>query len=274
MHMNHYLEKLQTIPVQEGVADSDPYTPAGGAKCPLRAIVGSLTWMAQVRADYCYELSSLASKTAHPTWGAIREANALVEKLKARGQVELRIPKLDTEAISLVTWCDASFQNREDLRTQQGVFASLVNLRGDEATGFPWYWKSRVQIRKAVSIPGAECLALRTAAEITKFLCGFLVETGLKTNEYAATVLGDAKDVQQNVRTFKLPREANLVGDFSGLRSDYREGVLKFRHVRATGNLADFLTKKDAPLELYWRFLKSNKVSLSGVERVDFSRDG
>ena len=134
------------------------------------------------------------------------------------------------------------------------------------AIGFPIYWRSQLQNRKATSTPGAETIALRAGSAATKYVAGFLIEVGAYKNSSTPTLHSDAKDVVSNTHTMRTPVESNLQGDFSGLRQDQRDGILKFKHVSASYNYADLHTKKGASSDFYLKAIKEGRVTFQPKE--------
>ena len=78
---------------------------------------------------------------------------------------------------------------------------------------------------------------------------------------------------RSSASTLRTPTEKNLVGDYSGLRSDASAGVLEIAHIAARESLADFLTKAGASLALYWALLRQNHLDLATVSGARFETE-
>ena len=265
---SHYLEKLEPMTVDGPAEQHLPAPPAGG-KCPFRARIGCLLWMLQSRSDFAFELSELSSRVSSPTWGDVARLNELIESIRKRDVPLLTIPVLNWSKCQLFVFCDSSFQNRQDKRTQMGVVAYLGNLDGRKAKAFPIFWKSGTQQRKSHSTPGSELLALRAGCDTAKYLGGFLVELGCCTNAKCCPwVLSDSRDVVSLCATRREPKEANLIGDYHQAREDAAAGHLKICHVSNVFQYADHLTKRDGDINIWLESVRSSTIDLSTAAPV------
>lgn len=261
--MNHYINALKPLDVPNG-GDEEPYTTKISGKCPFRGAIGSLQWSTNARIDFGFDLSVLASSTAAPTIKDVKAVNKLIDKLHKRGNVELVIKALPLEDVEIITFTDASLNNRENGGTQQGTITTIAqtsrkNLENgfteETIVGFPIFWKSSMLRRKCHSTPGAELLALKFGTTIGKWVLGYFLELGI--GKHVIQLRTDARDVSAASATWKIPKERNLVADYAMIRQDTKRGAICVKHINKQGMLADVLTKENGEVNMLLDFLRT-----------------
>ncbi len=236
---SHYAAKLVEEEVPAELPEDASFDEMRGGKSVYRGVVGSLQWLQNSRPDLSFGTSVVASGLASPTVGDARRANGVIRNAVRGADSSIRISKL-TGDCRIATFVDASFQNRSDRSSQQGL---LVTVCDDKASKHSLVaFKSGKQRRKATSTCGAELLAVRTAVAYSMYARGFLVELGLASNASVVEVLSDSKDVCRMIRGRKRPVELNLQGDFQLLRTMKNVTV---RHTGGKTNPSDCLTKEN-----------------------------
>jgi len=267
LDQGHYAEKIEEHTIAQDVQDqldqgkSVPFKEKlANGKCGYQSTVGTLRWVTGTRADILFELSVAASEANTPTYNGVRMLNSCIKKVKKRNMITTfeKLPRYDVHAI-----CDASFGNRGDKQTQQGIIVTVGHRRAgqhpkhaametnnpkaveqtEHLRAIPILWKSGKQARRAQSTAGAELIALRSALALAKYTKGMLVELGLSKNSDKIYLISDANDVVATVQTVKKPREPNLQADYAQLRWEVKAGWVVVEHVHGPCNAADVLTK-------------------------------
>ena len=133
-------------------------------KSQLRALLGSLSWLAQQTAPHISaDVSLLLSEVSTSTVDTIVRVNQLVENVKQRKQHRLLIHGFaPDEELALYAWVDAANGNRPDGNSTQGIFVGLgpkSMLHGTVGNVSPIAWHSSKADRVCRSPGAAEALA-------------------------------------------------------------------------------------------------------------------
>ena len=140
----------------------------------LRGILGTLAWKAsQTGPQYQADVSLLLSEVKMATIDTLQRANKLVREVRRDAKQSLRFPAwgLQLKDLAVITWCDASQQNRPDKSSTLGLLTAVAPramLEGEECEIAIVNWKSSKTPRQCLGSNGAETQAI-TEGEDTTF---------------------------------------------------------------------------------------------------------
>ena len=94
----------------------------------LRGILGTLAWKAsQTGPQYQADVSLMLSEVKNATIDTLQRANKLVREVRRDSHQSLLFPawNLDFQDLAVLTWCDASQQNRPDKSSTLGLLTAI-----------------------------------------------------------------------------------------------------------------------------------------------------
>ena len=122
-----FIEALREIPINTGRRKDRRAPTTEREKSQLRALLGSLSWLAQQTSPHISApVSLLLSEVTQCTVETIVKTNVLTSQVKKRKDHSMLIHKFDPhEALSMYVWVDAASSNRPDGGSTQGIFVGI-----------------------------------------------------------------------------------------------------------------------------------------------------
>ena len=94
----------------------------------LRAVNGALSWIsAQSRPDLAVQTSISQQCFPNPTVGDLLQANQAVRRARQQSDLEIHVPFIPLEELSLCFWSDAAFANSTEMKTQGGWLVAFTS---------------------------------------------------------------------------------------------------------------------------------------------------
>ena len=116
-------------------------------KSQLRGLLGALSWhVGQVGYKFSAHVSLGLSEIPQSTVMHLEQANKLLQDVRRDARVPLRIFAFSpSEQLCLVSWTDASSQNRHDGSSTEGIMIGMAPqtiLNGEVVSVSPMFWRS------------------------------------------------------------------------------------------------------------------------------------
>ena len=107
---------------------------------------GALGWVSsQSRPDLAVQTSISQQAFPNPTIQHLLAANQAVRRARQQSDLEIRVPFIDPEELTVCFWSDAAFANSSEHKTQAGWvmgFTSKSMSKGDDVPVHCIGWKS------------------------------------------------------------------------------------------------------------------------------------
>ena len=161
----------------------------------LRAVNGALGWIAsQTRPDLSVQTSLSQQAFPSPTVQHLLAANQAVRRCRQQQDLEIRVPYIPPEELTLCFWSDAAFANSEDHKTQAGWMLAFTSKQLSNGQDVPIHcvgWKSYKLSRVVSSTLSGEAQAYATASGMAEWCLLLLAECldGQFSLEQSAEVL-------------------------------------------------------------------------------------
>ena len=240
---NEYAAALKSIPISQLRAGNKCMELTGKEKEEYRALIGQLSWLStQTRPDIAFETCELHVSLKSATINDLTRLNKLVNRVKS-SPLDIGFPKLGSlEACHIEAYCDASYANVQNGKSQGGFIIFVMNQQGMRC---PVYWQSRAIRRVVKSTLAAETLALVECAETAAYISLILQElTAIKLKIVCKVdnkSLVDAIYSSKNVEDRRLRVDIAVIKDMVE-RHELQEVIW----VSTKLQLADSLTKRGA----------------------------
>ena len=159
-----FVEGLQEIPLNATRRKQRNWATSDKEKGQLRALLGSLSWLAQQTAPHLSaSVGLLLSEITRSTVDTVVRCNLLLRNVKQRKKHQMLIHAISMdEPVMLYAWVDAASGNRSDGGSTQGIFIGLgpqTMLSGAVGRITPVAWHSSRVDRVCRSPGAAEALA-------------------------------------------------------------------------------------------------------------------
>ena len=146
----------------------------------LRAVNGALGWISsQSRPDLAVQTSMSQQSFPNPTVQHLLTANQAVRRCRQQSDLELRVPYIPAEQLTICFWSDAAFANNDDHKTQGGWLMGLTanDIRfGKDVPLHCMAWKSYKLPRVVASTLSGEAQAFATASGMAEWCLLLLAE--------------------------------------------------------------------------------------------------
>ncbi|CAE7378923.1 RE1, partial [Symbiodinium pilosum] len=174
LDQRHYVEAIPAIPISRERRRQKHEVTSNQEKSQLRALLGALSWhVGQVGFKYSAHVGLSLSEVTHSTVESLEQANKLLQAVRIDSKVPLRIHAFsDTTKLSMVSWVDASSQNRPDGSSTAGIVIGLTPSEiqeGAVTSVSPMFWRSG-KIERVCRSPGAAEARAAIDAEDNLFL--------------------------------------------------------------------------------------------------------
>ena len=290
-----FVEGLREIPLNATRRRQRKESTNEREKSQLRALLGSLSWLAQQSAPHLSaEIGLLLSEVSTSQVDTIIRANQLTASVKQRKHHKMLIHAFrEGERLALYSWVDAANGNRPDGGSTQGIFVGLGPenmLAGAVGAVSPMAWHSSRLDRVCRSPGAAEALAAVNGEDALFFAryqwCE--LEYGIKDvrdcREVASGIRGCIVTDSRNVYD-KLSTEVMMVKgaerrtdlELLSLKESQATTGLIIRWVHSEAQLANSLTKSggDREIELYyqmqhqWRIVEDAQMRSARKRKQD-----
>ncbi|CAE7773878.1 RE2 [Symbiodinium pilosum] len=174
LDQRHYVEAIPAISISRERRRQKHEATSDQEKSQLRALLGALSWhVGQVGFKYSAHVGLSLSEVTHSTVESLEQANKLLQAVRIDSKVPLRIHAFpDTTKLSMVSWVDASSQNRPDGSSTAGIVIGLTPSEiqeGAVTSVSPMFWRSG-KIERVCRSPGAAEARAAIDAEDNLFL--------------------------------------------------------------------------------------------------------
>ena len=134
-------------------------------------------------------------------------------------------------------------------------------------------WNSTTQKRAVHSSMASETVAVWSAAKITDYLKGFLIELGLAKKETPSLLYTDAACVVRHAATVKRAVDKTLIGSMGAIRERHESTVdpIRLSHLPGNENPADILTKAKVNRNVLIEILVKAKIKDYTKTKVIYS---
>ena len=264
---NKFIDNVEQINVaQYNIKDKTLFNSGGTIYRKFRRRLGKLIWVIDVRPEFKYDLSILASQVQHLNLGIIHYINDLIATLKEK-RVSLFLPVLPPGDPFIQGILDASLAGRPDA-SSQGARSIGLMVEGSTTYAPIDSMTSRRVRRKGTSSFCVELLTKVDTADMVFLLCvqyeefrfgvrpsmarrimleieGF--QHDVSRTKTKAKVDTDALDAVERVYSLKNSIDVSKRRrmDISDLQDLLAHGdISEFRHIRGTSNPLDPGTKK------------------------------
>ena len=290
-----FVEGLREIPLNASRKRERKAGTSEKEKSQLRALLGSVSWLAQQTAPHwSAEVSLLLSEVSTSSVETVIKANQLVHNVKQRKQHQMLIHGFSAEEeLAMFAWVDAANANRPDGGSTQGIFVGLgpkSMLKGAVGCVSPIAWHSSKLDRVCRSPGAAEALAAvngEDALYYARFQWSELQHgvTDIRDSRQvvSATVgclVTDSRNVYDKLKNEVIvvkgaERRTDL--ELLGLKESQDSTGLLIRWVHSEAQLSNSLTKASGgrELELYyqmrhrWRIVEDEQMRSARKRRQD-----
>ena len=240
---NDYAASLQEIPISQFRACNKSKELTEKEKEEYRALIGQLNWLSiQTRPDIAFETCELHVLLKNGTISEVVRLNKLIDRVK-RSNLSINFPKMGSiDACHLEAYCDASYANVQNGKSQGGFIIFVVNPEGEKC---PIFWQSRAIRRVVKSTLAAETLALVECAETSAYIAMILQELTSVKLEIVCKV--DNKSLVQAIYSSKGVDDRRLRVDIAVIKDMLdRNELNEVSWIPTKLQVADPLTKRGA----------------------------
>ena len=281
-----FIEALREIPINTGRRRDRRAPTTEREKSQLRALLGSLSWLAQPTSPHISApVSLLLSEVTQSTVETIVKTNVLTSQVKKRKDHSMLIHKFDPhEALSMYAWVDAASSNRPDGGSTQGIFVGIgpaSMTQGTVGKITPVAWHSS-KVDRVCRSPGAAEAQAAVNGEDTLFFSRYhwseLEYGDINPRDASGAVkrvpgclITDSRNVYDKMNTEVLTvkgAEKRTDLEMLGLKEAQYTTDLSIRWVHSEAQLANSLTKSGGgrEIELYyqmrhrWRIVEDEQM--------------
>ena len=295
LSQEQYIDGISEIPLSSSRKRDRKATTSDREKTQLRALLGSLSWLAQQTAPHVSaDVGLLLSEVGSSTVDTIIRSNILLSHVKARRTHKMIIHGFAAQTpLGLYAWVDAGSQNRVDGGSTQGIFVGVGPLslqEGELGQISPISWHSS-KIDRACRSPGAAEAQAAVNGEDCLFFARYQwseIEQGnvdprdaVKTvRETPGCLITDSRNVYDKLReevlTIKGAEKRTSI-ELIGLKESQFTTDLRLRWVHSEAQLANGLTKSAGgkELDLYyhmghcWKIVEDPLMRSARKRRAD-----
>jgi hypothetical protein len=225
-----------------------------------------MAYLKNSRPDIAAEISFMAQiTTATFPPPAVRRLNFIINHLHNTSVIRLHYPGLHINSLQLVTYCNASFANRDDGSSQLGYVIILCEKHGQGSLLHYSSLKSRRVCRSALIAEKLACVDSLDASLLLKRDLEILL-----VQEISLLLLAHSQSLFHIITRRRDTTEKRLMLDIQATRkSYYRHGISHLGLIHSAYNIADAFTKPlDKSNTALWNFLRANRCSHPIVEYV------
>ena len=262
LDQRHYVEDIPAISISRERRRQKHEATSDQEKSQLRGLLGALSWhVGQVGFKYSAHVGLSLSEVTHSTVESLEQANKLLQAVRLDSKVPLRIHAFpDTAKLSMVSWVDASSQNRPDGSSTAGIVIGLTPSEIQEGAVTcvsPMFWRSG-KIDRVCRSPGAAEARAAIDAEDNLFLlryawaefCGHqadLWDPDGQVRRVPGVLVTDSRNVYDRVeKPYITPKGAQKRVDIEllAIKESQNKNGLSVRWVHSDAQLANTLTKR------------------------------
>ena len=281
-----YAEHIQPIKINKERAQR-PWLPANPQEISaLRAVNGALSWLStQTRPDMAVQTSQSQQCFPQPTVFDLLQANQAVRRARQQADLQIRVPFIAPEELTLCFWSDAAFANTTELKTQGGWLVGFTSNKMKQGLDVPVHcfaWKSYRLPRVVSSTMGGEAQAFSTASGMCEWVAlmtsecldgPFLLEEAdqvlLKRPPIGMTDCRSLYDHLTSLGSGGVLDDRRTAIDIAIIRQSIRRTKMEARWVPTGHMLADGLTKDKAePMDLLRSVLRAARYQLADEQTV------
>lgn len=179
-HQKEYAEHIRPITISKERSKKTWLPATDREVAALGAVNGALGWVSsQSRPDLAVQTSISQQAFPSPTIQHLLAANQAVRRARQQSDLEIRVPFIDPEELTVCFWSDAAFANSSEHKTQAGWvmgFTSKSMSKGDDVPVHCIGWKSYKLPRVVASTLGGEAQAFASASGIAEWTLLLLAE--------------------------------------------------------------------------------------------------
>ena len=285
-HQKEYAEHIRPITISKE-RSKKPWLPATDREvAALRAVNGALGWLSsQSRPDLAVQTSISQQAFPNPTIQHLLAANQAVRRARQQSDLEIRVPFIDPQDLTVCFWSDAAFANSSEHKTQAGWIMGLTSKEMSKGSDVPVHcigWKSYKLPRVVASTLGGESQAFASASGIAEWTL-LLVAEGLD----GVFDLSEVSDVLQRRSPIGMTDCRSLFDhlislgsggplddkrtaiDVAIIRQSIQRAKLEPRWCPTGHMVADGLTKdKGEPLDLLRSVIRTARYQLADEDTV------
>eukprot|EP00439_Symbiodinium_sp_Y106_P029505 s2527_g3.t1 len=281
-----FIEALREIPLNAAWRKARHEATCEREKTQLRALLGSLSWLAQQTAPHLSaSVSLLLSEVTQSTVDTIIRVNQLTSQVKKRKDHAMIIHSFaEHESLSMYAWVDAASGNRPDGGSTQGIFIGIgpsSMMQGAVGQVTPVAWHSS-KVDRVCRSPGAAEAQAAVNGEDSLYYAwyhwGELELGGLDPRDAQGAVrrvkgclITDSRNVYDKMNTEVLVvkgAEKRTDLEMMGLKESQYQTDLAIRWVHSEAQLANSLTKQGGgrEIEMYyqmghrWRIVEDEQM--------------
>ena len=255
LDQNNYVESIQPVLIPNAIDRNLEVDPT--LRTSYKALIGQISWACITsRPDVCYDSCYLSTQQAMPTYKSLNDANKALRELKIN-KSGLKFPKLDLTSVTFAVFCDASYGNLPDGKSQGG---HIIFLKDCEGNCSPISWSSRRLKRVARSTLSAETIAAVEAVDSAYMVSNMFAEIFSEPTSREIEIYTDNKSLYDIVRTTNVPDDKRLRIDVASLREAQDKDRVIFNWISSEKQIADALTKKGASKKLLRGVLESARL--------------
>ena len=290
-----FIEGLQEIPLNASRRKDRKAHTSESEKTQLRALLGSLSWMAQQSSPHISaSVSLLLSEVSTSTVDTVIRTNCLASQVKKRKDHIMLIHSYQPEEpLALYAWVDAASANRPDGGSTQGIFIGIGPqdiLQGAVGRVTPISWHSS-KVDRVCRSPGAAEAQAAVNGEDSLYFARYQwseLEYGNidprdaqgAVRKVPGCLITDSRNVYDKLNTEMLTvkgAEKRTDLEMIGLKEAQRNTALTIRWVHSEAQLANSLTKSGGgrELELYyqmqhqWRIVEDKQMRSARRRKQD-----
>jgi len=200
-----------------------------------------LAWLANTRPDCLFDISQAAQVTEdrfnNCSKDCIKQLNRAV-KFALDKRLSLKIPNLDSDALRVIGFSDASFANNADLSSQLG---HICFIRDDSGAVLPISFKSYKAKRVKRSVMAGEVIAFSDLFDVAVTLSEELSKVLGK--KVPVNLFTDRKCLLDVISKGSRTSEKRMLIYIAAAREGFKSKVISdIGFVRSSNNIADGLT--------------------------------
>ena len=290
-----FIEALREIPVSATRRKARHEPTCERERTQLRALLGSLSWLAQQTAPHLSaSVSLLLSEVSRSTVDTIIRVNQLTNQVKKRKEHCMIIHCFaEQEPLAMYAWVDAAPANRPDGGSTQGIFIGIGPqdmMQGSVGRVTPVAWHSS-KVDRVCRSPGAAEAQAACNGEDSLYYARYhwseLEFGGLNPRDAEGAVLRtkgclitDSRNVYDKLNTEVLVvkgAEKRTDLELLGLKEAQYNTALSIRWVHSEAQLSNSLTKHGGgrEIELYyqmrhrWRIVEDEQMRSARRRKQD-----
>ena len=252
----------------------------------LRAVNGALGWLSsQSRPDLSVQTSLSQQCFPNPTVEHLLQANQAVRRARQHSDLEIKVPYIKPEDLTVCFWSDAAFANAVNHKTQGGWLMALTDRKFADGSDSPVSfvgWKSYKLPRVVSSTLAGEAQCFSSASGIAEW-CMLILSEALDGSFSLQDVdevlqrrspigMSDCRSLYDHLITLGCGGtldDKRVAIDVAVIRQSIARSRLQPRWVPTDRMVADGLTKdKGEPLDLLRSVFRSARYQLADEQLV------